>query len=1266
MKETTRIKPPTTDANQGDRLAKTNGHKLRERARDLDSAQERFQEAVKTSEAKFAAAFNASPAAMTIVRASDRSIVDVNDTFVDVYGFTRDEVIGKSVRELGLLADPADREKMERELVEQGRIRNMELRLTTRSGEVREVIGSSEIAEIDGETCVISLFYDVTDRVRTEAELARAEEKYRSIFESAVFGIFQTTRDGRFVSANNAMARILGYDIGAELIEAVSDIAHDIHVVPERRAELAAELEGNGEVHDFRCELRRKDGSTIHASLSGRAIRDASGEISGYEGIVQDISERKASEEALRESEHRYRELVEGLGVAVYTTDAEGRILLYNEAAVDLWGRAPIVGEEKWCGSVRLFHADGTPMDHEECPMAQTLKQNAPIRGKEAMLERPDGTRRHFVPFPTPIRDASGSLIGAVNVLVDITDRRRAEAELERRYTELETIHSLTMAVNTAVSEEDLRGTTTREAIDAVMTTIHPDRAALLLTDADGVMRFKSWVGLSEKYREAVTGHSPWTPEERDPQPVLIEDVEADPSLGELRDVVVGEGIGALAFIPLMGSGRIIGKFMLYYDSAHIFAPEEIQLAQTLASNLGLALARKLAEEERQRTLDELELERLRVDGVIADLPGVVWEAYGRPDSASQRIDFVSEYIEGLTGYTTEEWLSTPNFWLTIVHPDDRERAAAESAAIFNSKKGGRNEFRWVAKDGRVIWVEAQSTVILDESGEPVGMRGVTMDITVRKEAEEAVRAAEAQLNIVADAVPALISYVDQRHRYAYVNRGYEDWFGHEPGETIGKHMRDVVGARAYKKIRPYVLRAMSGEHVQYETEVPYAEGGTRWVHAEYIPHRSYGKVVGFVALVMDISDRKKADDEEERTLKETERRLNEEGAINRVAELLRTTLDLETLCQVALSQAAAVLGVEFGMIAVRSGDQSHLVSTVGLVDNSLEPFRELGPENPTALARALYGGRAAFSPRGRLLTGSAAFMRTSGATRFAVVPLIARGAIVGAMEVASRSGTKWSQQDRKFIRRLADHIALAVSNAQAYQSIEEAYKRRDEGVRALSHEIRTPLTALKGFSQLALRHLERGSADPERLKDSLEEIAAASDRLVRVAEQMLSASTVESGIARMHKERVTLGSFLRQAILEFNVDERPCPVRLAPAPRALLYIDPQLIRQVLWNLLGNAMKYNPPGEPILVQATRAENLAKITVIDKGPGVPQADVARLFEKFHKGTDSQGGLGLGLFLAREVVEAHGGAMSYQPEEGGGSRFSFTLPIRRFRP
>jgi PAS domain S-box-containing protein len=125
-------------------------------------------------------------------------------------------------------------------------------------------------------------------------------------------------------------------------------------------------------------------------------------------------------------------ELLDALPVAIYTTDAEGRITFYNGAAAEFWGWRPELGSSQWCGSWRLYWPDGRPLPHDECPMAVALKEGRPVRGLEAIAERPDGTRIRFLPFPTPLRDPSGQVIGAINLLMDVSEQHEARLESAR------------------------------------------------------------------------------------------------------------------------------------------------------------------------------------------------------------------------------------------------------------------------------------------------------------------------------------------------------------------------------------------------------------------------------------------------------------------------------------------------------------------------------------------------------------------------------------------------------------------------------------------------------------------------------------------------------------------------------------------------------------------------------------------------------------------------------------------------------------------
>jgi PAS domain S-box-containing protein len=162
----------------------------------------------------------------------------------------------------------------------------------------------------------------------------------------------------------------------------------------------------------------------------------------------QDVA---ATLQAVEPQASHWRDVLMALPAAIYTTDMAGKITFYNEAAAELWGHRPRIGRDEWCGSWRLRWPDGTPMRHDECPMAVALHEQREVRGGEAIAERPDGTQVPFLAFPTPLRDSSGEMIGALNMLVDVSDQKRRDDSQQR-------LSAIVESSDDAIVSKDLNG----------------------------------------------------------------------------------------------------------------------------------------------------------------------------------------------------------------------------------------------------------------------------------------------------------------------------------------------------------------------------------------------------------------------------------------------------------------------------------------------------------------------------------------------------------------------------------------------------------------------------------------------------------------------------------------------------------------------------------------------------------------------------------------------------------------------------------------
>jgi PAS domain S-box-containing protein len=283
-------------------------------------------------------------------------------------------------------------------------------------------------------------------------------------------------------------------------------------------------------------------------------------------------------------------------------------------------------------------------------------------------------------------------------------------------------------------------------ALDALARGLGVSRASILLFDADQVMRFMAYRGLSDGYRAAVEGHTPWRPDSPDPEPIVVPDVTQDPSLAPYLPVIRAEGIAAMGFVPLVSAGRVIGKFMLYYGEPHVLTPDDLRLATLIASQIAFAVERTRAEEQARRGEARL---RFALDAALMG----TWDW----DLATQSVRW-SDNLERIHGLPAGTFDGTFASYEREIHPEDRERIFASIQRALTEGTPHEVEYRIVAPDGTVRWVEGKGRVEYAD-GKPVRMTGVCMIVTRRKEAEAARLAAAEEASRLKDEFLATLSH---------------------------------------------------------------------------------------------------------------------------------------------------------------------------------------------------------------------------------------------------------------------------------------------------------------------------------------------------------------------------------------------------------------------------------------------------------------------------------------------------------------------------
>lgn len=369
-------------------------------------------------------------------------IVEFNPAAEKTFGCRREEAIGQLLSEI--IIPPGLRERHQKGLSHHlatgdAKVlgKRLELSAVRRDGSEFPVelaitrIGSQEPPLFTG------FIRDITERRQAEDALRQAEAKYRSIFENAVEGIFQTTPDGRFITANLAMAQMLGFDSVDELVAARIDIAQQSYVDPKSRDEFKRLLEQDGSVRDFELEAICKDGSTIWLSENVLGVRDEKRNIAYYEGTAKDVTKRKRAEDALRASEAHLHAVVENLAEGVVVSDLKGELLHWNRAALAIHGVTNLDEGRRQLTELtdtfQLSDMTGAAIPVNEWPLSRILRGEK-IHALELHVKNlKAGWQRIFSYGGTLVQDADKESLMAIVTIRDITARKRAEERLREQ-----------------------------------------------------------------------------------------------------------------------------------------------------------------------------------------------------------------------------------------------------------------------------------------------------------------------------------------------------------------------------------------------------------------------------------------------------------------------------------------------------------------------------------------------------------------------------------------------------------------------------------------------------------------------------------------------------------------------------------------------------------------------------------------------------------------------------------------------------------------
>lgn len=489
-----------------------------------------------------------------------------------------------------------------------------------------------------------------------------------------------------------------------------------------------------------------------------------------------------------------------------------------------------------------------------------------------------------------------------------------------------------------------------------------------------------------------------------------------------------------------------------------------------------------------------------------------------------------------------------------------------------------------------------------------------------RRRSEKAMRDRERRLTLVTDAMPALVAHCDRNLTYLFCNKQYLQWFGLKQEQIIGKTVPEIVGQEAFQTLRPSVERVLSGEHVTVEQSLRYRHGPRRYVRIRYVPdHDSEGQVAGYYAMISDISRQEKAD-----------------------------RMQAQLAAIVADSNDAIIAKDLNGVVTSwnRAAETLYGYSAAEMIGESIA--RIVPDDRLDELASILER-----LSRDKAIQNFETVRRCKdGSLRdvnLCISPIHnSEGKVVGASAIA---------RDVTEDKRIAQELEMA------RQAAEAANEAKSTFLANMSHEIRTPMTAILGYADLLAATLE----DDDALA-CVRTIVQNGAYLCELINDILDLSRIEAGKITLRRESCSIIEILAdiRSLMTVRATEKSLTLSLEFESEIPVEIqtDKKLVRQVLVNLVGNAIKFTQKGSiKIVLRCLAKEQKLEIRVIDTGVGITDKDVETLFQPFEQLDNSltrtAGGSGLGLAISQKLVEMLGGQLTVESKPGEGSCFCFQI-------